>query len=167
MYDKVKIIVTKIHKRIFYKLAEFDKIRFGAVGALNTMTDLLILLWLGIGLGVPWIFANAGSTSAALTVSYILNKQAVFMDTRKHNFKQILLFVIVTLIGLWLIQGAVLLTMPTFLWMFFNLTDTMTLVLSKIAATVVSLFWNYWWYSKVVFHPASKKPGRRKKKKSK
>lgn len=135
------------------RLLRYEKIRFAAVGIVNTLVDFAVLLSLTIFAGVPALWANIASTSCALIVSYLLNKKAVFGDTDTHNVRQIVLFVAVTLSGIWLVQSVIIVSVTQWLHtaVMGVVHDTWLLVAAKLIATVVSLVWNYVWYSTVVF----------------
>lgn len=139
------------------KLLKYEKIRFGLVGGVNTAVDFGILSILTIMFGAPVFIANVVSTSFALSVSYLLNKKTVFGDQAANNSQQILLFLVVTLSGLWLLQTAVIFTVG---WVFEKMTGmydpVLFLLIGKLFATVASLVWNYLWYSKVVFKKGKK-----------
>lgn len=143
--------MTKKYKKQIKKLLGLQKIRFGAVGAINTAVDFSILFALVTFLHVPSAVANMGSTSVALVCSFLLNKRAVFGDVSSSSLRQFIQFVAVTLFGLWVLQGAILVTVPTLIWMMFDVSDTVSLLLAKVIATSVTLVWNYSWYSRVVF----------------
>jgi putative flippase GtrA len=129
-----------------------QKIRFGLVGLVNTATDFAVLLSLVVVIGIPTTLANIISTSIALAVSYMLNKKAVFGNADGHNRRQIMLFIIVTLTGLWVIQTLVIVTTSNWLQVLIgNDHAAIVLIIAKIIATVISLIWNYLWYSRVVF----------------
>jgi putative flippase GtrA len=140
-------------RRAFSWLASFEKIRFAAVGAVNTLVDFAVFLSLASVLHVPTVIANIISTTCALCVSYVLNKKAVFGDTDSHNYRQIATFVVVTLTGLWLIQSVIIVQVSSWLVTVFGSETHAPLVLlaAKLIASVVSLVWNYVWYSRVVF----------------
>lgn len=125
------------------------KIRFGLVGLVNTGVDFSILFILARIIGLPVIVANVISTSCSMTVSYLLNKKAVFGNTDKNNKRQVALFVIVTLTGLWGLQSLIIMIVSELLRDMFN-SDVILLV-AKLLATVASLIWNYILYSRVVF----------------
>ena len=145
-------------EQITTHLIKFEKIRFVLVGALNTAVDFIILLLLATSIGVPASIANIISTSIALLVSYVLNKKAVFGNTDTNNRTQFILFVLVTLFGLWVLQTIIITIVSSILsqWLGIAATNAAILIIAKLAATVVSLTWNYLWYSRVVF--SQKKP---------
>lgn len=130
-----------------------EKVRFGLVGAFNTGIDFGILFILARLVGVPTVVANGISTTCALIVSYKLNKKAVFRDTDTHS-RQMVIFVVVTLAGLWGIQSIVITFSLAVLHSVIGNSELLLLV-AKGAATVCSLVWNYLWYSRVVFRKDS------------
>lgn len=130
----------------------YEKVRFITVGVINTLVDFSILLSLSLLLNFPVFIANVLSTSCALAVSYLLNKKAVFDTDEKHTARQIILFVVVTLTGLWVLQTLIILGVSTLIRSYASGIDTaLAVVIGKVVATVVSLTWNYIWYSRVVF----------------
>jgi putative flippase GtrA len=129
------------------KILQHEKIRFALVGGLNTAVDFVILFSLVNLFAVPSLVANIISTSVALAVSYTLNKKAVFGNTDTHNLRQVILFVTVTLSGLWILQGAVIVIVTSSL----VALGGVSLLAAKAIATLFSLTWNYLWYSQVVF----------------
>jgi len=126
-----------------------EKIRFGIVGIANTALDFL-LLFIFVGLGVDKIAANYLSTSASLVFSFFVNKSFTFTSTTGNAKKQFALFIIITLIGLWIIQPIIIAAVSTALagtgW-----ADGAILFAAKIIATTASLIWNYVFYSRIVF----------------
>lgn len=119
------------------------------MGGMNTAIDFAVYL-LAIQFGAPVLLANYLSTSVALCVSFIANKQFTFKDTSKTKLSQISKFLAVTLFGLWVLQPIIIqaviilgdsLPMPT----------TGLYVVGKIIATIVTLLWNYVLYNKIVF----------------
>lgn len=142
--------VKKIHRAVF-RVSQYEMVRFGMVGVINTVVDFGSLFVLATIVGVPVFLANVLSTTTALCVSYILNKRAVFRDADMHNRRQVLLFVVVTLFGIWVLQGFVIGAVSTLLWVATNVDPVASLFIAKLTATAVSLMWNYIWYSRVVF----------------
>lgn len=59
-----------------------EKVRFAAVGAVNTGVDFGLLSLLALVIGWPILIANIVSTSSALVVSYILNKKNCLSQRR-------------------------------------------------------------------------------------
>lgn len=131
------------------RLLRYEKVRFVAVGALNTAVDISILFVLANLFLFPTILANVISTSTALVVSYLLNKKAVFGDTDTSSIKQVVLFVSITLVGLWVLQGAAITLLEPLLEPVLGKSGA--LLGAKLIATLFSLSWNYIWYSRVIF----------------
>jgi len=126
-----------------------EKLRYAAVGIANTVLDFAILFLL-VNLGLNKIPANYISTSIAFMFSFFVNKSFTFKSKSGNPKKQFLLFIIVTIIGLWIIQPIVILLVSP-LASGAGLSDSMTLLASKLVATIASLIWNYLFYSRVVF----------------
>ena len=131
------------------RLLAYEKVRFLLVGALNTIIDFSILFTL-VNVGkLPAIVANIISTSVALAVSYLLNKRSVFGDSNGHNPRQVTLFVVITLIGLWGLQGIVISIVAP--WLQHAWSKELALFIAKLIASCFTLVWNYEWYNRVVF----------------
>ena len=126
------------------------KVRFGLVGAANTALDFGLLLVLANFFAVPHVIANIISSSIAFVSSFFANKKYTFKTTGQSVVREMILFTVVTLFGLWVIQSAIiaLLTPPI---QSIVTNDTITLVIAKLVATLASLTWNYILYSKIVF----------------
>lgn len=128
------------------------KFRFIAVGVINTTIDFGVL-FLMRALGLPTIPANIISTFAAFCFSFFANRKFTFQSTSGNIKRELFLFVIVTLIGLWGIQTLVIMTLSPLLGVFISSANIVTLI-AKLAATAASLTWNYLMYAKVVFKQA-------------
>jgi len=125
------------------------KLRFGTVGAANTAIDFGLLFILR-SLGLPVISANIISTTAAFCFSFFANKKYTFKTSGGNVKRELLLFVAVTLFGLWILQNIVI---QLVLWPLGTTTlpNETNLMIAKVIATLVSLVWNYIMYSRVVF----------------
>lgn len=137
------------------KLVYNEKIRFGLVGALNTLVDFCIFLTLAELAHVETFVANIISTTCAVAISYLLNKKTVFKDTDPSNKRQVALFIIVTLSGLWILQNVIIFIVSSGLSYTLGSSNVITLLVAKLIATVASLVWNYLWYSRVIFNKVS------------
>lgn len=126
-----------------------EKFRFALVGGFNTALDFGILFGL-TALGVDKIVANYVSTSVSFIFSFFANKTFTFKAKSGNAKREFLSFIIVTLIGLWILQPLVITAVAQLLETT-TLDDTITLLIAKLIATVVSLIWNYILYSRVVF----------------
>ena len=126
-----------------------EKIRFIIVGGTNTVLDFA-LLFLFTNLGINKIVANYLSTGASLLFSFFANKQFTFKNKSGNAKKQFIAFLIVTIIGLWVLQ-------PIIIWISTNTlasyieNESLNLFIAKLIATVASLIWNYLLYSRLVF----------------
>jgi putative flippase GtrA len=106
------------------------------------------------------------SVSVAIVVSYLLNHSIVFrqVGNESERKRKIALFVLITLIGAFVIQNVVIylfvhvITFPATILQ--SITDAIGLNLStafvllntaKLAATVCTMVWNYLLYRKFVF----------------
>jgi len=123
-----------------------DKFRFLIVGSTNTVLDFGILFSLTIFLNIP-------TTFVAFLFSFFANKKYTFKSTSQNLKKQFLLFAAITLFGLWVIQ-TIIIAIITPIFISFGLNKSLALLISKLAATVVSLVWNYVLYSRIVFKDA-------------
>jgi putative flippase GtrA len=126
-----------------------QKIRFIAIGGINTAIDFGILFLLK-SLGLPVVSANVISTSFAFCFSFFANKKYTFKTDKANIKRELILFIVVTLFGLWVLQAGVI-YLVTFLLSSSVLPENVILFTAKILATVVSLTWNYTLYSRVVF----------------
>ena len=123
--------------------------RFAVVGAASTLIDFAILFGLK-ALGLPAITSNIVSTGVAFVFSFAANKTYTFKTTGNNVVKEMILFVVFTLIGLWVFQSVIIyLTNPYLETTLQN--KELALFISKLLATVVSTIWNYLTYSRLVF----------------
>lgn len=126
-----------------------QKLRFALVGLVNTALDFGIYMALGLT-GLSAIAANYVSTTTALSFSFFANKKYTFRAKGGNIRKEIILFLVFTLIGLWILQ-------PVVIWGTqyalapLGIVPWLGLVVAKILATCVSLVWNYLTYSRFVF----------------
>jgi putative flippase GtrA len=135
----------------------YEKVRFVLVGVANTTVDFGILLTLSLVVGLPVLLANTFSTGIALTVSYALNKRAVFGDKHAPSLRQVVTFVVVTLIGLWIVQNIII----ALVFIPFSQTvgsdfQAPLLIAAKLMASAVTMVWNYVLYQKIVFNRQEK-----------
>lgn len=126
-----------------------QKIRFGIVGVANTALDFA-LLFLLVAFGLDKIPANYISTGISFIFSFFVNKSFTFKSKGGNVKKQFAYFIIITIIGLWVIQPLVI-TGVSFLLAGTGWASGIILFAAKIVATVASLIWNYLFYSRLVF----------------
>ena len=146
---------------------EFRRVsRFGVVGILNTLLDFGIYNVLTAQAGWSVLPANAVSTTIAMLFSFFANRHLVFKGHSSSAWRQAALFFATTAFGLYVLQLGVL-HLLTAVWLgpvnvavsFAHglglrsvLSDSFVRNNSaKVAATVVSLTWNYFAYKLVVF----------------
>lgn len=136
--------LKEIHKK------HGDKLRFAAVGVINTVVDFGILMALVLMLQAPHTISNIISTGVAFMLSFVLNKNYTFKSKNANTKHQFILFAVVTLFGLWVIQSIIIaLLVPLMLG--FNLSNGLSTLIAKIIASVVTLIWNFVLYKKIVF----------------
>ncbi|MEI6237810.1 MAG: GtrA family protein [Candidatus Saccharibacteria bacterium] len=127
-----------------------DKIRFLAVGGINTAIDFIVLFSLFNLLGWPVFFSNIISTTVALVFSFYANKTFTFNDKSTNIKAKAASFVAITIFGLWILQPIIIAITKSILGEFV-LNDNIILAIGKIAATCVTLVWNYLMYRRFVF----------------
>jgi putative flippase GtrA len=145
--DGLIVSVDYYQDKYFGKHA--DKLRFATVGSINTLLDFGILISL-VAIGLNPLLGNIVSTSVAFIFSFYANKNYTFKSQTGNLGRQFLLFVVVTLFGLWGLQSiALLLTTQVLSTILTN--ESTIVILGKIIASLISLTWNYIMYSRVVF----------------
>lgn len=132
------------------------------VGIVNTLVDVSLFTFLHIH-HVALVLANICSTTVGLLISLLLNYRFTFR-TKPSNIKIILYFV-VTVFGLWVIQ-------PIFISLVMAAihhiriiqtllnplghTNIVNNVIPKLVSLIVTLIWNYSWYSRYIFKGSPK-----------
>lgn len=151
-------------KRLLPLVRQFGK--FVIVGIINTGVDFLVLnlemKLTGITSGGYIFLLNAISFSVATANSYFLNKFWTFQDKGNSNesvkFSQ---FFAVSFVGI-LINSTIVYLMTSFIAPFFGISTALAILsgknvnqlwanFSKLAATGVSLVWNFIGYKLWVF----------------
>ena len=125
-------------------------VRFGVIGGINTLLDFGLLFVFNKLLGIDVIVANIMSTTIAFLFSFTMNKKYTFKTSGTDVKREFILFVVVTLFGLWVLQSLVIWGVTPLLTGF-GLHDNAVLLVAKLFATGVSLVWNYILYDRVVF----------------
>ena len=126
-----------------------EKLRFLLVGGINTLIDFGILFSL-TGFGLPKIPSNMIATGVAFCFSFFANRKFTFKASNQNVNRQIFLFLVITLFGLWVIQP-IIISLTDFI-----LQTNYNLLIGKLLATVATLIWNYTLYSRVVFNENTK-----------
>lgn len=126
-----------------------EKLRFAIVGGANTALDFGILFLL-VFFGLDKIPANFISTSIAFVFSFFVNKSFTFKSTNGNAKKQFVMFLVITMIGLWVLQPLII-TGVSLLFASTGWAEPVILFIGKLLATVVTLVWNYVLYARYVF----------------
>lgn len=138
------------------------RLKFAVVGVANTATDFIVLNILAYFFGVPALVANIFSSGCAMAQSFVLNKKIVFKSRGGNRIQQGVLFLIVTLLGVWGVQSVII-------WLFHvpfewtaqqlvaspELATLLALNAVKALATIASMAWNYIFYRSLVFKKAN------------
>lgn len=125
------------------------QIRFCVVGGINTLLDFS-LLFLFVNLGLNKIPANYLSTGISFIVSFFLNRSYTFKKHDSNIKKQFILFTVVTLTGIWGLQPLIIWSLTPLIAKFTS-NSQIILFITKLVATIVTLIWNYLFYSRTVF----------------
>lgn len=132
-------------------LKQIDKkpIRFVLVGISNTVLDFVVLNVL-LFCGINILFANTISTGIAMLYSFFMNKKWTFRNAGNNYIREVILFFIFTIIGIWIIQNGCIyllnMVIPDL-----GLPEVIYNNAIKLAASIPSLTWNYLTYNRFVF----------------
>jgi putative flippase GtrA len=134
-------------------IAQFS--RFFVVGLVNTAIDYSILFSLsfltGITKGNEIIPLNIVSFGIATTNSYFLNKYWAFKDlSHFHQGRKVSLFLLVSLTAV-VLNTTIVRLITTNIDPLFGFTASEWLLVAKVIATGISLFWNFAGYKWIVF----------------
>lgn len=135
-------------------LAQFSK--FAAVGFLNTAIDFGTLNLLSAATGVTAGLIIGGVNIPGFTIavfnSYFWNKLWVFKDREETNiFADLPKFLLITFIGL-IINSGIIVIGTTYAAPAGGYAPNVWLNLVKVAATAISLVWNFVGYKFLVFN---------------
>ncbi|HEX6461979.1 MAG TPA: GtrA family protein [Candidatus Saccharimonadales bacterium] len=156
MADQIKKHVKKATK-VVRKAAAYKKVRFAAVGVVNTAVDFGILNLLVLVFSIGLVPANIISTTLAMLTSFTLNKNIVFRQKGPGAVRQFVLFIIVTLVGIWLLQTVIVVQTYEALERLLHeqqqtgLLAWFILNAAKAFGVAAGIVWNYLWYSRFVF----------------
>ena len=106
-------------------------------------------------IGLNIYLANTLSTGTAMIFSFFLNKKWTFRNAGQDYLRQVILFFVFTMIGIWVIQNGFIWLIQTFIPRF-GLPDVLFDNAAKLVASVPSLIWNYVTYNTVVFRDGDK-----------
>ena len=129
-------------------------LKFVMVGFANTAVDFgilnLLMAMTGIYSGKHIFFLNSISFMIAVIHSYLWNKFWTFKVKKTDAAKEFLQFLIVSVVGL-LINGGIVYMITTWLQPMFGVNEVFWANAAKIAATIISLIWNFVGYKFIVF----------------
>jgi putative flippase GtrA len=109
-------------------------VKFGIVGAIGTIVDITILVFLKEVVGLNVYVANSFSFTLAVLNNYTLNSLWTFADQEKEHRRQLLQFFIVSAVGLALSQA---------LLFFFHDVMHLHYLIAKCLGILIVLFWNF------------------------
>lgn len=129
--------------------------KFVVIGVVNTGVDFLVLnlemILTGITMGPFMLVQNTISFSIATVNSYFLNKYWTFQDrSGKEKGKKFSQFLAVSIVGV-AINSSIVFVITTYIPPMMGISSVLWANLAKVAATGVSLVWNFVGYKFWVF----------------
>lgn len=125
------------------------KVKFSMVSLIATAIDLICLLFL-TNAGLSIVIANYPSTTAGFIFSFFANKKFTFRTPDHHIQREAGLFLIVTIIGIWIVQPLIIWPVEHLLELL-DMTGWEKVIVAKLIASTATFFWNYLFYSRLVF----------------
>src|SRR6266704_7163792 len=146
-------------------LITFRLTRFTLAGAVNTTVNFAVLNFMFYALHLNKMVSIVIATSFAIVVSFILNRNFVFLD-KERSANKLVRFVVVSVLGVFLVQnsvyglGIVLLSghetgLTNIIRTVFGVRFSDSFIdvnLSNTVASFAVLFWNYNGYKLFVFN---------------
>lgn len=143
--------VILVMQAVIQKLLSLQKIRFGMVGMINMLIDTsfyTLLVYASVGV----IVANYVSTTVAVVAGHFLHRRLTFRASAANPYKSLTQFMLVTLFGLWVLQPIVIYCVHHAVEQYhLVIPGLLVIVVPKLCAIGLVMFWNYYWYSRVVF----------------
>lgn len=160
-------------REMIFRVSRMRFVRFASVGVFNTLADFALLNTLLLLTGAQTsekmlvILLNLISAGSVSVLSYFLNHRFVFAgETRRAHHHNILIFLVITLSGLFIIQGTIFafvldqvggFALPIsnvleYIGLGFVTRDLVQTNLAKAVATVGTMLWNYHLYKKLIFN---------------
>jgi putative flippase GtrA len=134
--------MVHVNHRFFYHKELRRFVRFAIIGVVGTLVDFGLLVVVKEVLGFPTLAANTLSYSAGIANNFTLNRLWTYPDsTKKHALVQLAQFALVSVAGLLLNNGVVLLLemplggLPG--------VDDYGYLLAKGVATGMVMLWNF------------------------
>lgn len=129
-------------------------LKFGQIGVMNTVLDLgifnALIFATGFDRGTPLVLINLAAFSFAMINSFIWNKYWVFNDRVGNQAKELVSFILVSLIAV-AISSAIIWLFTTYLSPQGGLTSEQWANVAKILAIVTSFTTNFLGYKFLVF----------------
>jgi putative flippase GtrA len=135
---------------IFKKYKSF--LLFCVIGVSNTLVDVLVfnvIVFFLNGGNVVYLFAKSFGFLVANINSYLLNSKFTFSE-KKYSANVFKNFLIVSISGFFINTAAGFLTYKL-LNMYFG-QSIVTMNASVLLALLASTYWNYFFYSRLIFH---------------
>ena len=129
-------------KQLFKKLLGIKFIKFGLVGCLNTLVDLIVFTLLNAIFHIYYL-AKIVSYACGVLNSYFFNTRWTFREEHKKSAGEFVLFVVINLVSLGVSLGM--------LYVCRNVFHIRIDFLSNLIATVVSLVVNFLGNKLIVF----------------
>ena len=117
------------------KVLKASFIRYIVVGATGFIIDIGMTYLLRDGLGVNQYIANLFGVTLAIINNFVLNKYWTFEDKSRNIGKQLVRYIIISILGI--ISNILL------VWTFYGLL-LLNFYGSKILAIVLIVFWNFY-----------------------
>jgi len=143
-------------QKIFKKFPVLKQLlKFATIGIINTGIDFLVLnaemFLTKITSGPEMLIQNSISFGIATINSYFLNKHWAFQDkSKKKEGIKFAQFLTVSIIGI-SINGGIVYLITTFIPPMFGINSQLWANVAKLAATAISLIWNFIGYKFLVF----------------
>jgi putative flippase GtrA len=126
------------------------KIRFGLVSSISTAIDFTLLLTI-TSFGMPLLIANFISSSTSFIFSFFASKKYAFRTPDHHIQREAVMFIIVTLTGIWVIQPLIMWPLEPFI-KHIGIRGVLVVIIAKLAASLATFIWNYLFYTRLVFN---------------
>lgn len=156
-----------IGKSFIHRVWQYRIVRFGCVGAVNTLTDVALLNILVFGFNLKLLAGNTLSTSITIVLSYFWNNIVVFQNQHRRSLRLFVKFAVVTGLSILLVQNLIIygVVHAVSLHMIERLTDVSESAAqllqvngAKAIAVVGSMTWNFVLYQTLVFKDPQKTP---------
>jgi len=126
------------------------KIRFGLVSSISTAIDFTLLLTI-TSFGMPLLIANFISSSTSFIFSFFASKKYAFRTPDHHIQREAILFIIITLTGIWIIQPLIMWPLEPFI-KHLGVHGVLVVIIAKLTASLATFIWNYLFYTRLVFN---------------